>query len=272
LKRTNTASKKQIIESLDSYNIVMIGAGNVSTHISRHFHSAGHRIVGVFSRTEASARRLAGELGVPGTSRPEDVPTDADFYIVAVPDSVVVETGKQFGHVKGIWIHTAGSLALDIFQNIFEHYGVLYPLQTLSRSRPMEPSRVPCLVEGSSPRVTASLIKLASSVYKKVVEATSEQRLVVHTAAVFTNNFSNHMVHIAKQLLSEQKIDPVLLDPLLQETFEKIREMGTLQGRTGPAVRGDRETIKKHIELLKDHPEWEKLYTFISRDIERSRE
>jgi predicted short-subunit dehydrogenase-like oxidoreductase (DUF2520 family) len=272
LKRTNTVFKKQIINSPDFYNIVMIGAGNVSTHISRHFHSAGHRISCIFSRTEASARRLAGELGVPGTSRPESVPSDADFYIIAVPDRVVVETGKQFSPAKGIWLHTAGSLSLDILKNIFEQYGVLYPLQTLSRSRRVEPSQVPCLVEGSSPRVTASLMKLASSVYKRVEEATSEQRLVIHAAAVFANNFSNHMVHIAKQLISDQKIDPGLLDPLLQETFEKIKEMGTQQGRTGPAERGDQETIKKHIELLKGHPEWEKLYTFISRDIERSRE
>ena len=257
---------------LKIYNIVMIGAGNVSTHISRHFHSAGHRISCVYSRTEASARRLAGELGVQGTSRQGDVPSDADFYIIAVPDSVVVETGKQFNHAKGIWIHTAGSLPLDIFHDIFEHYGVLYPLQTLSRSRPIEPSQVPCLVEGSSLQVTASLTKLASSAYNNVMVATSEQRLVIHAAAVFTNNFSNHMVHIARQLLSQHKIDPGMLDPLLQETFEKIREMGTRQGRTGPAVRGDQETMKKHIELLKDHPEWEKLYTFISRDIERSRE
>lgn len=272
MKRTNTASKTEIIESSDSYNIVMIGAGNVSTHISRHFHSAGHRISSVFSRTEESARRLAGELGVPGTSNPEAVPRDADFYIIAVPDRVVVEMGKKFSHAKGIWLHTAGALSLDIFQNIFEHYGVLYPLQTLSRIRPMEPSQVPCLVEGSSLQVAASLKKLASSAYNRVVEATSEQRLVIHTAAVFANNFSNHMVHIARQLLNDQNIDPGLLDPLLQETFEKIKEMGTQQGRTGPAVRGDQETIKKHIELLKGHPEWEKLYTFISRDIERSRD
>jgi predicted short-subunit dehydrogenase-like oxidoreductase (DUF2520 family) len=272
LKRTDTASKKQIIESPDSYNIVMIGAGNVSTHISRHFHSVGHRISCVYSRTEASAKLLADELGIPGTSRPEAVPTDADFYIIAVPDRVVVEMAKKFSHAKGIWIHTSGALSLDIFQNLFEHYGVLYPLQTLSRFRSIQPSQVPCLVEGSSLQVTASLKNLASSVYTKVVETTSEQRLVIHAAAIFTNNFSNHMVHIARQLLSDQKIDPGLLDPLLQETFEKIKEIGTQQGRTGPAVRGDQETIKKHIELLKDHPEWEKLYTFISRDIERSRE
>ena len=80
------------------------------------------------------------------------------------------------------------------------------------------------------------------------------------------------MIHIARQLVAEQKLDPGLLDSLTEETFGKIREMGTEEGRTGPAIRGDHETIRKHIELLKDHPEWEKLYTFISRDIERSRE
>ena len=80
------------------------------------------------------------------------------------------------------------------------------------------------------------------------------------------------MVHIARELMAERKVDPGLLNPLLEETFQKIKTVGTVEGRTGPAVRGDRETMNKHIELLKDHPEWEKLYTFISRDIERSRE
>lgn len=80
------------------------------------------------------------------------------------------------------------------------------------------------------------------------------------------------MVHIAREIMAEQKVDPGLLDPLLKETFQKIKAMGTVEGQTGPAVRGDKETMNKHIELLKDHPEWEKLYTFISRDIKRSRE
>ena len=80
------------------------------------------------------------------------------------------------------------------------------------------------------------------------------------------------MVHIARQLVAHQKVDPGVLDPLLEETLEKIKALGTVEGRTGPAVRGDHDTMNKHIELLKGHPEWEKLYTFISRDIERSRE
>ncbi|MDF1574022.1 MAG: DUF2520 domain-containing protein [Bacteroidales bacterium] len=250
----------------------MMGAGNVSTHISRHFHSAGHRISCIYSRTEESARRLAGELGVPGTSEMEEVPREADFYILAVSDRAVAGLCRKFGHTRGIWLHTAGSLPMNLFQGIFEQYGVLYPLQTLSRSRSLEPARIPCLVEGSSPEVSEKVKKLASSVYQSVEEVDSPKRLVIHAAAVFANNFTNHMVHIARQLIRAQKLDPGLLDPLVKETFEKIIALGALEAQTGPAVRGDRETMNKHIELLKDLPEWQKLYTFMSREIGRSRD
>ena len=250
----------------------MIGAGNVSTHISRHFHSAGHHINCVYSRTDKSAQQLADELGVPGTSVVEDVPVDADFYILCVPDRVALEVAEKFRHTSGIWLHTAGALSMNLFRGVFKLYGVLYPLQTLSKARSLKASQVPCLVEGSSPQVLASLMKLALSVYRNVEEVNSEKRLVIHTAAVFANNFSNHMVHIAKELITEQNIDPQMIEPLLQETFEKIKALGTVKGRTGPAIRGDQETMNKHIELLKGHPEWEKLYTFISREIQRSRE
>jgi predicted short-subunit dehydrogenase-like oxidoreductase (DUF2520 family) len=250
----------------------MIGAGNVSTHISRHLHSAGQRISCIYSRTIESARQLAGELGVPGTSSIEEVPGEADFYIAALPDGALYQVAEKFRHTRGIWLHTAGAVPMDIFRGNFDRYGVFYPLQTLSRSRPVEPSMVPILVEGSFAGVTAEIRSLASKAYKRVEEVDSDRRLVIHAAAVFANNFTNQMVHIARQLLAGQNMDPALLDPLVEETFEKILALGTVEGRTGPAVRGDIETMHKHIELLKGHPEWEKIYTFISRDIERFRE
>ena len=250
----------------------MIGAGNVSTHISRHFHSAGHHISCVYSRTDKSAQQLAGELGVPGTSDIKEVPMEADFYMLCVPDQAVLPVAENFRHTRGTWLHTAGALPMNLFQPLFDQYGVLYPLQTLSKARSLEASQVPCLVEGSSPQVRAEVMKLASSVYQRVEEADSQMRLTIHTAAVFANNFPNHMIHIARQLLADQNVDPGILVPLLEETFEKIKAVGTVEGRTGPAIRGDLETMNKHRELLKNYPEWEKLYTFISRDIEKSRE
>ena len=272
MKRTSIVSNFRVIESTDSYTIVMIGAGNVSTHISRHLCSAGFQITCVYSRTHKSAMQLAEKMGVPGTSKVEEVPTEADFYILAVPDRDVLSVAKSFRHTSGTWLHTAGALSIDVFKGIFENYGVLYPLQSLSSERPLDASKLPILVEGSSREVVDSVLKFVSRVYEQVREVDSETRLAIHAAAVFANNFSTQMIHMAKQILVDRKVDPKMLDPLLEETFHKIKAMGTEDGRTGPAVRGDRETMNKHRELLKDHPEWENLYTFISREIERSRE
>ncbi|MEN8203816.1 MAG: Rossmann-like and DUF2520 domain-containing protein [Bacteroidota bacterium] len=250
----------------------MIGAGNVSTHISRHLHLKGHRISCVYSRSEESAMTLANELECLGTAVPDEVPDQADFYIVSVPDSAVSSVAGKFTGRKGTWLHTAGALAMDVFKEHYSRYGVLYPLQTLSRTRVLNLEQSPFLVEGSSLEVSETIIRLAGSISTDVQKADSHTRRIVHLAAVFANNFSNHMVHIGQQILSEQELDPKLLDPIIKETFRKILDRGAMEAQTGPALRNDRETMQKHAELLKQHPEWEKLYTFISRDIGRARD
>jgi len=250
----------------------MIGAGNVSTHISRHFLSAGQQISCIYSRSEESAQRLSAELGVSGNSDMEKVPAEADFFIFCVPDPAVVELARQFKGRKGIWLHTAGALPMEVFEGLSDEFGVLYPLQSLSRDRTIQKGHIPFLMEASSPLVMDKLTALANSITEKVEKADSPTRLKVHLAAVFANNFSNHMVHVAQEILKEANLDAGMLDLLLEETFNKLREMDSFSAQTGPAVRGDRETMNKHRELLRDHPEWEKLYTFISRDIGRSRD
>jgi len=271
LTRINIASKNQIIESHFSYNIVMLGAGNVSTHISRHFFSAGHQISCIYSRTAESAQKLSSELGVPGTSDLGKVPPEADFFIFCLPDHAVAETAEQFRGHKGIWLHTAGALSMEVFQGITNEFGVLYPLQSLSRDCKIRKGHIPFLLEASSLEVKKKTTDLVYSISEIVEEVDSHTRLRAHLAAVFANNFTNHLVHVAQQILEEASLDPGLLDLLIEETFRKLREMDPSGAQTGPAVRGDQETMNKHRELLKDHPEWEKLYTFISREIVRSR-
>ena len=148
----------------------------------------------------------------------------------------------------------------------------MYPLQTLSKAHPLRLGHIPFLVEGSSREVSEKVFTLASSISERVEVVDSATRLIIHLASVFANNFSNHMVHIAHRILKEQNLSATLLDPMLEETYRKIIRVGTREAQTGPAVRDDQITMKRHIELLKNHPEWEKLYTFISREIARYRE
>ncbi|MEA3460450.1 MAG: DUF2520 domain-containing protein, partial [Bacteroidota bacterium] len=232
----------------------MIGAGNVSTHISRHFHSAGHRIACIYSRTREPAERLAAELDAVATSDPGEVPGKADFYIFCVPDQAVPDVAAKFRGRKGTWLHTAGALSMDVFQGITDDFGVLYPIQSLSRDRTIRMGHIPFLVEASSLAVLERIRDLAFSISEKVEAYDSLTRLKIHLAAVFANNFSNHMVQVAQQILEEAHIDPGLLGPLLEETFLKLKELDAKSAQTGPAVRGDRESMNKHRELLKDHP------------------
>lgn len=270
MRRINIASKTKVIESSEQYKIVILGAGNVSFHVSRHLYLAGHQVSCVWSRSIENARQVAAASGSVAVSNPEEVPNDADFYLMAVSDRAIAEVASRFSGRKGIWMHTAGAVSMDQLAGDFENFGVLYPLQTLSSERQLSLDDAPFLVEGSSPEVGAKIHKLASSISERVLVMNSSDRLTMHLAAVFANNFSNHMVGIAEQLVEEKGGDISLLEPLIRETFLKIAESGPSSAQTGPAVRGDRETMNKHLLLLKGHPEWEKMYTFISRDIERS--
>jgi predicted short-subunit dehydrogenase-like oxidoreductase (DUF2520 family) len=217
------------------------------------------------------AERLAGEVGARPTDRREEVPLKADFFLVALPDGEVAAQAELFSDRKGIWVHTAGALPMNLFTPFHKEYGVLYPLQTLTRERLISMQQVPLLVEGSSPAVTDDIKTLASSISEEVREVDSRTRLVIHLAAVFASNFSNHMAGIAEELLRKEGESYRLLLPLLHETIDKLEEMEPAMAQTGPAARGDEGTIAKHLELLREYPEWQKLYTFISRDIAKAR-
>jgi len=243
----------------------------VATHLATHLKESGHRILSVYSRSYNSAAVLANMIGTRGTSAKEEVPHTTDFFIVSVPDRAIPAVLRDFKDYKGTWLHTAGALSSEIFAGLHNEFGVLYPLQTLSRKRQISLKETPFLIEGSSREVTEKIRSLASSISCSVHETDSPTRLTFHLAAVFANNFSNHMVHIAQQILGEQGENLKLLDPILKETFSKLADLGASASQTGPAIREDRETIQKHLELLQKHPEWEKLYTFISRDIRNSR-
>lgn len=251
--------------------MVILGAGNVATHFSRHFYSRGHTISTIFSRTLQHAQSLAAEVGARGTDRPEEVPFVSDFYLVCLPDGAVEGMGRLLKDRKGIWVHTAGALPLAALRDVHPECGVLYPLQSLSSQVPLSLKEVPLLIEGSSPRVISRLRELAGEMSEEVYETDSDHRLILHLAAVFANNFTNHMVRIAGEILQDAGADSRLIIPLLRETFRKVEATGAASAQTGPAVRGDSETLRKHLQILERYPEWKKLYTFISRDIGRSR-
>jgi predicted short-subunit dehydrogenase-like oxidoreductase (DUF2520 family) len=206
-------------------------------------------------------------VGARPETDPGKVATDSDFFLLAVPDSAIQSVASSYRGARGIWMHVAGAVPVTILEPFFARYGVLYPLQTFSADREISLEETPILLEGSDPGTREEIRKLAACLSSRTVDMDSRHRLVVHLAAVFANNFSNQMVAMAQEILEEQGMDAGLILPILRETMGKIEDLGAKKAQTGPALRGDIQTMQKHLELLRDKPEWQKIYTFISHNI-----
>lgn len=249
--------------------IVFIGAGNLATRLSLAIEAGGkHEIVQIYSRTEPSAKALAGLLHCNWTTSFQNVDNAADLYIFALKDDALAEAISWIAPNAGLWVHTAGSVEMTVFKGHVERYGVLYPLQTFSKKREVDFEHIPFILEATSKKDEDILYYLASSLSRVVRFYKSDQRIYLHLAAVFACNFTNHMYDIATTILQEQGIPGNLLLPLIDETAAKVHEMTPREAQTGPAVRYDVKVIEKHLALLTDEAHRD-LYERISQNIHK---
>ena len=251
--------------------IALIGAGNVATCLGPRLKEAGHEITAVYSRTVESARALADRLGATYTTDLKAVPA-SDAAIVMLKDDALKELAPAISDSLNdtLLLHTAGSVSMDIWYTAGAmKYGVLYPMQTFSKTSVIDWSQVPLFIEGSSDQTLNSIRELALTISPDVTVLSSEGRKKLHLAAVFTCNFSNHMYAIAEQLLADEGVPFRVMLPLVRETARKVETMSPKDAQTGPAIRGDRKVIDEHLALLKDNPEYAQLYSLISTDINK---
>lgn len=248
--------------------ISLIGSGNVATHIGHALAKVGYRINGVFSRTLAAAQALAGTLHCDATDHLEALP-EADCCLFAVKDDALPSLAARWGalHPDSFCLHTAGSVPMDIFEGKVENYGVLYPMQTFSKTRQVDFHAIPCFIEANAPETLDKVTQLARSVSDRVYVLPSERRRWLHLAAVFACNFSNHCYDIAARLLEKEGIPSDSLLPLIDETAAKVHELPACKAQTGPAVRFDRNVIDRHERMLADNPELRRIYELLSQHI-----
>lgn len=250
--------------------ITLIGAGNLATNLGKALWRAGHDIKEVYSRTMASAEALACKLGARATNDLASVESGADVYILAVKDSALEAVAGALARIGAdgvVFLHTAGSVQMSVFEGRFKHFGVLYPMQTLSKDKEVEFSEIPFFVEGNGERSLQLARALAESVSEHVYDCSSEQRRHLHLAAVFACNFVNHCYALSARLLEKQGIPFGVMLPLIDETARKVHALSPIEAQTGPAVRYDENVIRMQADLLSDEPELRELYLKMSESI-----
>lgn len=247
--------------------ITFIGAGNVAWHLSQAFFNRGYRIEQVWSRTLDSARKLSQRVGAQAIDTFDHLDRHDGIFIISLNDEALPQVIRNLRLPGNLVLHTSGTIEMSALNTISANTGVLYPLQTFTKGIPLEIQEVPVLIEASSAHHLEIVRSLAAAISKKVYTAGSEQRLKVHVAAVFANNYSNYMYTIASELLAGSGFNLDLLRPLIVETSRKTMDAEPENLQTGPARRGDIEVIRKHLDLLASKPEYAEIYRLLAWQI-----
>ena len=237
---------------MEACRIVVVGSGNVATHLARGLHAAGARIMQVCSRNAAHASRLAAEVEAEAITDLHSVNPGADVCLISTVDGAVADVAATLPPMKGIVAHTSGSVPMDVLRCASDRVGVMYPLQTFSRDRKLDLSCVPFFNEASDDATLARLDALAGMISRSVHHADSGTRPFLHVAGVLGCNFPNYLLLCASQVLARGGYSLDVLRPLLEETVAKAFEFGPEASQTGPARRGDAATIERHASMLPD--------------------
>ena len=229
--------------------VVLIGRGRLATNLLAALQQAGHEVVSINSRTL------------------EGLPLEADAFIVAVKDSALEEVIRRAtkGREQQLFLHTAGSMPMSLFEGHTSRYGVFYPMQTFSKERLVDFAEIPVFIEGADPAIRP----LSESISRRVYELSTEARKYLHLSAVFACNFVNHCYALSAELLEQHGLPFDVMLPLIDETARKVHELHPHDAQTGPAVRYDENVIRMQSALLADNPELQQIYELLSLDIHR---
>ncbi len=249
--------------------IVFIGAGNLATNLAKALFKAGNDIIQVYSRTETSARMLAEKVDAEALTDVDRIVDNADLYVLSVKDSVLAELIEKLGAARksGLFVHTAGSISVDVFNGRTKRYGVLYPMQSFSKQKEVDFRHIPFFVEANNDEDCNMLHALASSLSDRVYDLGSEARKHLHLAAVFACNFANHCYELSAEVLDKYNIPFSVMLQLIDETSRKVHTVSPIDAQTGPAVRYDENVIGMQRELLAGNPRIQKIYDMMSSSI-----
>ena len=242
-------------------SIAIIGTGNVAFHLGKAFFDKGIVISEVYGRNKALAHELANLCNSYVAPNLNDL--RSDLILICTSDDAIESIVLQLPKDSKI-AYTSGAVSLEKFKG-FKDIGVFYPLQTFSKERAINLFEVPLLIEATNEFLAQELFDLAWLLSRKVTFANSEQRKKYHLAAVFVNNFANHLFYQAKKYLDQEELNWNYLEPLMKETVEKILFSNPEDAQTGPAKRNDLETLKMQAEMLSGKSK--EIYELLSESI-----
>lgn len=250
------------------FKVVIIGTGNIAFHFSKVILEKNNlKLCQIIGRQKNIDQELEEKVDYEKNIKKIK---SADLYLICVSDNAIQSVSNKIKkNSSSIVAHCSGSTDIEILSN-HENYGVIYPLQTFSKNREIKFSDLPILIESNNKKTLKKLDFFCKSLTKKIIYCKSNQRVFVHISAIFTNNFGNYLNVVSQKILKSNKLDTKIILPLVKETADKLFDLDAKDSQTGPAIRNDDKTIKKHLHLLKNS-EFFELYEILSKSILKNR-
>jgi len=247
-------------------SVVLLGAGNVGQHLYEAIKkSTSVEVTQWYNRDISKLQMFKNETEISNSIN--DL-KKADIYIIAVSDDAIKILAQQLPFKERLVVHTSGMTSIhDIDKSL--HRGVFYPLQSFTKGRPLDFKNVPICLEALDKQHYIIMQELANALGSRTYKISTEQRKTLHLSAVFVNNFGNQLFRIAHEISDAKNINFDILKPLITETADKINEMSPYMAQTGPAVRGDKKTMKRHLKDLEDSPH-KKIYELMTESIKKT--
>ena len=246
--------------------VVVVGSGNVAESLAQAIAESDElELVQVFARNEERGQRVA-ELAHSEWSNTSLA--EADLYLVSVSDNAVEGCAKSL-HIpqNAVVAHTAGCCPMDTLVP-HVHRAVFYPFQTFSIGRKVDFTKGYIFVEGATEHALQTVEEVAHALTDKVMPADTARRAVIHLSGVFACNFANAMYANAAEVLAKEGLPFDIVAPVIEETAKKVVESNDpAHSQTGPARRGDTQTLERHRKMLADEAQKRDLYEKISEDI-----
>lgn len=244
--------------------ISVIGSGNVGHHLAVALQQAGISVTHIAGRTSTASEKTPNLVHAKGCVVSE-LPIDQPA-LICVPDDAIEAVLNEL-HPEISAAYTSGSVQLDSLPNR-TNLGVFYPLQTFTKSHTPDISVVPFFIEANNAMFGSQLLEMAEKLSTNVSYANSDERKKLHLAAVWVNNFTNHILYRAEEYSYQNQVDFKHLLPLLNETILKLNNQSAFDAQTGPARRGDTNIIHAQLDQLEGTPK--EIYELMTKSIQET--
>ncbi len=250
---------------MEAKKVVIIGGGNVAYHLIRSITASGHKLVQIYNRTLSNISNYSRDTSI--IAKINSITPDADIYIICVKDTAIVEVTQNLNLGSKLVVHTSGNRSLELLKDVSPNHGVFYPIQSFTKNIPINFKKVPLIIEASNTDALDKLEKFSRTISHLVVPMNENDRQKLNVAGVFVNNFTNYIYTLAADYLEKENIDFSILQPLIQNTVDKLDLGKPADMQTGPAMRNDKVTIESHKDLLTSYPELQAIYATVTDHI-----